>query len=130
MAPWATRGGTAGFTLLELMVAILVLGVLTAIAIPTFFSIQDRARDGVAQADLSNAKTAQALYVVDHGGTIATSASSLEAYGFTPSDGVTHWIIVGDAVGYCIQATSANNTTFTVKNDRGVAAGSCPTGSG
>jgi prepilin-type N-terminal cleavage/methylation domain-containing protein len=125
MGPGESPRETPGFTLVELVVAMLVLAILTVIAIPTFFSIQDSARDGVAKADLSNAKTAQALYVVDHGGNIATSASSLEEYGFTPTDGVTHWIITGDAVSYCIQATSENNTTFTVRNDHGVAAGLC-----
>jgi prepilin-type N-terminal cleavage/methylation domain-containing protein len=124
MAPGATRTDETGFTLLELMVAILVLAVLTVIAIPTFFSVQASAVDGVAQADLRNAKTAVVLYLNEHGGSFP-SIASLEADGFSPSEGVDEWYIEGSADGYCIEAFSGNGRAFNVRDDHGVTAGEC-----
>lgn len=52
-----------GFTLVELMVCVLIIGLLLAIALPTFFSAQSRANDRVAQTSLRVAFTnAKALF--------------------------------------------------------------------
>ena len=124
MAPGVTRTDETGFTLVELMIAVLVLGVLTVIAVPTFFSVQASAVDGVAQSDLRNAKTAIVLYLTEHNGSFP-SKTSLEADGFSASEGVTGWILEGSADGYCIEAVSGNGTTFNVRDDHGVTPGEC-----
>jgi len=54
-----------GFTLIELMIVIAIIGILAAIAIPQFSAYRVRSYNSASQADLRNAATAQEAYFVD-----------------------------------------------------------------
>jgi type IV pilus assembly protein PilA len=58
----------SGFTLVELLVVMLILGLLAAIAIPAFFNQRDKARDSQAKAYVRTAETAMEVYATDNGG--------------------------------------------------------------
>jgi type IV pilus assembly protein PilA len=58
----------AGFTLIELLVVMLILGILAAIAIPSFFNQKDKAKDAEAKSMVRTAETAMETWAVDHGG--------------------------------------------------------------
>ncbi len=54
-----------GFTLIELMAVILIIGVLMLLALPTFWGTRERAYDRAAQSDIRNAFAAEKAYYTD-----------------------------------------------------------------
>jgi type IV pilus assembly protein PilA len=58
----------AGFTLIELLVVMLILGILAAIAIPSFFNQREKANDAQAKSMVRSAETAAETYATDNGG--------------------------------------------------------------
>ena len=55
-----------GFTLIELMIVVAIIGILAAIAIPQFAKYRQRSFDSSAQSDLRNSKTDLEAYYAEH----------------------------------------------------------------
>jgi type IV pilus assembly protein PilA len=77
-----------GFTLIELMIVIAIIGILAAIAIPQFSAYRVRSFNAAANADLRNAATAQEAYYVDESSYTSTLANLTGEYGLFITDGV------------------------------------------
>ena len=58
--------GHKGFTLVELMIVVAIIGILAAIAIPQFAAYRTRAFNTAAQSDLRNLRTAMEAYFADN----------------------------------------------------------------
>jgi prepilin-type N-terminal cleavage/methylation domain-containing protein len=95
-----------GFTLIEFLIVIAIIGILAAIAIPQFNQYKARAHDTAAQSDLHNIYLACKAYWTDEGSAkVCTQANAEgELYGFKNSKDVTI-NISGDEVGFAATAS-------------------------
>jgi type IV pilus assembly protein PilA len=113
------KKGQKGFTLIELMIVIAIIGILAAIAIPQFTAYRQRGFNAAMQSDLRNAATAQEAFFTDSQ-SYTTDTTLLAPRGFTPSANVTVTIGSADTASYSMSAThSSGITTWTLTGPGG-----------
>ena len=71
------RKSQKGFTLIELMIVVVIIGILAAIAIPNFIAMQDRAKEGSTKANMHTFQLAAEDYGVQNNGTYAVDAATV-----------------------------------------------------
>ena len=122
-APRGVRAEVDGFTLVELLVVILIIGILAAIAIPSFLSQKSKATDSSAKELARTAQTTAETYATDHNGSyegiepkvlkeyepsIQTAAGNNNAY-------LSAAKAIESGAGFEVTATSATaGHTFTI----------------
>jgi len=109
-----------GFTLIELMIVIAIIGILAAIAIPQFSAYRQRAYNSAANSDLKNAATAQEAYYVDNETYTSTITNLKGTYGLYTSEKVTFINPRATITTYHMEAYhTSGNVTYTVTGPGG-----------
>jgi len=127
-----------GFTIVELLVVIVVIGILAAITIVSFTGISQKATVASIQSDLSNAKKQLQLYYTEYGYYPAAPLSNNcpaapsivdNRYCLKTSSGNTFTSYTSDGTTYSLEETNTNGTVYNVTDSTGPTAGAIITGS-
>ena len=119
-SPRKTVINARGFSLLELLVVVVIVGLLAAIAIPQFLSYRASAVDSQMKSDLKNAALAMDSYFAEHKA-YPTSVSAIVSVGFNQTEGVALTIAVPTPSSFTITATKPSGTqpSFTFSSATG-----------
>jgi type IV pilus assembly protein PilA len=102
------KDNQGGFTLIELLVVIIIIGILLAIAIPSYLSFRGRAEKSAAQADVRASIPGVEAYYADHNTYSSLTSAVLKA---SYDQGIKNVNVVrATSASYCIESKVGQNT--------------------
>lgn len=122
---WAKNTLQRGFTIVELLIVIVVIGILAAITIVAYNGIQNRARTATVTSQLNQAAQKIAVWQADNPG---QSPAALTDVGVSDTDSVLFQYTVNNSVSpttFCVTATSGSITYYIDHNGNAAAPGVC-----
>jgi prepilin-type N-terminal cleavage/methylation domain-containing protein len=119
-----TSSKLAGFTIVELLVVIVVIGVLAAITIVSYNGIQNRTNVSSLMSDLNGASKLLSMDLTFNGAYPATLAEANSGKGITASSGTVYDDYFPTSTGFCITARR-NSISYRVTNNSTARLGVC-----
>ncbi len=107
------KRGQKGFTLIELMIVVAIIGILAAIAIPQFASYRKKSYNTQAKAELKSFYTACQAYFSDNPGVADCTTGTVSAT-FQPSTVVTITTAAGQSMSGAKSVHTAGDVTYTI----------------
>jgi type IV pilus assembly protein PilA len=120
-----------GFTLVELLVVVMCIGILSALAIPSFLNQRQKAQDGAAKSNARTAQTAAETHYINEQTYATISAAQLKSIE-NALNNANITAASGTIDTYVISVTSKSNNVFTItRASTGVVTRTCtPAGKG
>jgi prepilin-type N-terminal cleavage/methylation domain-containing protein len=116
-------GKEEGFTLIELLVVIVILGILMAIAVPSYMGFKDRANRAAAQANVRSGLTSVEAYYQDNGDYSLMTLAKLKS--IDPGIKLDATMTGLSTTSYCVQATVGGTFIYHSGPDHSIMVGAC-----
>ncbi|MBU1700812.1 MAG: prepilin-type N-terminal cleavage/methylation domain-containing protein [Candidatus Eisenbacteria bacterium] len=101
---WSEQQEQRGFTLVEVMVTVVVIGILTSMAIPNYIRLQERAKTAQCMSNQKNISTAATAYGMDNG-IIDASVSCLDLFNAG---------LISSAIAECPSSENSDNDDYEI----------------
>jgi type IV pilus assembly protein PilA len=120
------RNEEKGFTLIELLVVVIILGILTAIAVPSYLSFRGRAEDAANKANVRSVIPTIETWYADHNTYVGMTLASLKASYDQALDTSKYTLASLTATGYCVASPTAGSHIWHYSPGTGITSGACP----
>jgi type IV pilus assembly protein PilA len=114
----------SGFTLIELLVVIIIIGILLAIAIPSYLKFRDRANESAAKANVRASVPGLEAYYADNNTYVGMTLAGIQASYDAGIKNITFGTLA--ATTYCVQSVVGQATFNKSGPSADIVTGACP----